>query len=98
MAAIEPTCDSELAQTLLDAAQAGHSIQLGNARLSREADVAVTTRRMTRILRYEPRDLTISVEAGMPYAALTDLLAKDGLMLPLDPPWRSLTGERRRSA
>ena len=62
---------------------------------------------MTRILMYEPRDLTISVEAGVLFGELSKRLASDGLMLPLDPPWMdsvtiaglvsaNLSGPRRR--
>jgi len=98
MSVLEPTTDSELAASLLEAAREGRSIHLGET---------ISTRRMTRILRYEPRDLTISVEAGLPYAELTRRLAADGLMLPLDPPWAdsvtvggmvsaNLNGPRRR--
>ena len=82
----------------MEAAQAGHSIRLGTT---------ISTRRMTRVLQYEPRDLTISVEAGVRYSELTRLLAADGLMIPLDPPWSdsvtaggvvaaNLNGPRRR--
>src|ERR1700730_19456613 len=42
---------------------------------------------MGRILQYEPRDLTISVEAGMRYADLSSVLAKNRQMIPLDPPF-----------
>jgi glycolate oxidase FAD binding subunit len=48
---------------------------------------ALSTRCMTRLLHYEPRDLTISVEAGMPWADLTGLLASNRQMIPLDPPF-----------
>ena len=78
MPALEPTSDAELAKCLIEAAQAGRSIRLGDT---------ITTREMTRVLQYEPRDLTISVEAGVRYAELKRLLAADGLMIPLDPPW-----------
>src|SRR5262249_34365929 len=36
---------------------------------------------------YEPRDLTISVGAGLPWGELTRLLADHGQMIPLDPPF-----------
>ena len=105
MLAVEPTCDSELAASLLEAAQAGRSIRLGDAGV--DAEIAVSTRAMTRILKYEPRDLTISVEAGISFADIERRLAADGLMLPLDPPWTgqvtagglvaaNLSGPRRR--
>ena len=51
------------------------------------ADACISTARMTRVLEYEPRDLTISVEAGMGYRDLQQLLAKDRQMIPLDPPF-----------
>ena len=49
-------------------------------------DVVVSTARMTRVVDYEPRDLTLSVEAGLRFQALEDLLAENRQMLPLDPP------------
>jgi glycolate oxidase FAD binding subunit len=39
------------------------------------------------VLKYEPNDLTISVEAGMPFADLQALLAKNRQMVALDPPF-----------
>lgn len=44
---------------------------------------------LRRVLRYEPRDLTISVEAGLPWAELSCLLENEDQMLPLDPPFAS---------
>jgi glycolate oxidase FAD binding subunit len=71
------------------------------------ADVRVTTTGLRRVLEYEPRDLTISVEAGLPWADLTRMLAQNRQMLPLDPPFAeegtvggvvaaNLSGGRRR--
>jgi len=51
------------------------------------AEVNVSTSAMTRVLEYEPADLTISVEAGLKWAELQALLAKNQQMIPLDPPW-----------
>lgn len=48
------------------------------------AAVRITTAGMKRVLQYEPRDLTVSVEAGMPFAELNALLARNGQMIPLD--------------
>jgi glycolate oxidase FAD binding subunit len=48
---------------------------------------AVATTRMTRILQYEPADLTISVEAGVRWADLQKTLAKSNQMIALDPPF-----------
>src|SRR5258708_4882188 len=51
------------------------------------ADVTVSTAALDRVLKYEPRDLTISVEAGVRYRDLRRVLAGHGQMLPLDPPF-----------
>ncbi len=51
------------------------------------SDVTISTARLNRVLEYEPRDLTISVEAGMPYRELSRLLAGHRQMIPLDPPF-----------
>ncbi len=69
--------------------------------------LAISMACMRRVLQYEPRDLTISVEAGMPFAELSALLAEQRQMIPLDPPYfeqatvggvlgANTTGPRRR--
>ena len=94
MTAIEPASPGELAEALADASANGRSIRLGGnftkdrmAGPLQNADVLVTTRRMNRILIYEPADLTLSVEAGITYAELSRVLAANRQMIPLDPPW-----------
>ena len=52
----------------------------------RHYDVAFSTERMTRLLEYEPADLTCRVEAGMRLSDLEAALAAQGQRLPLDPP------------
>jgi glycolate oxidase FAD binding subunit len=42
------------------------------------------------VLSYEPKDLTISVEAGLPWAEFSRLLAENRQMVPLDPPFAAL--------
>lgn len=107
MTVLEPTSDTALAQCLLDAANTGSSVRLGDAPGVETADIAINTRGLSCILQYEPRDLTISVEAGVKFGELSSRLASDGLMLPLDPPWApeatigglvaaNLNGPRRR--
>jgi len=49
--------------------------------------VRLSTAAMNRILQYEPRDLTISVEAGVPYMELSRVLANHGQMIPLAGPY-----------
>ncbi len=71
------------------------------------ADAVISTAALNRVLAYEPRDLTISVEAGLPWTELASLLARNGQELPLDPPFAggstaggvvasNLSGPRRR--
>ena len=48
-------------------------------------DVTISTSQLNRILAYEPRDLTISVEAGITYAELSRALTPNRQMIPLDP-------------
>ncbi len=71
------------------------------------SDVTISTSRLNRVLDYEPRDLTVSVEAGIPWNEFTNLLGEHGQMVPLDPPFAdsatvggivaaNLSGPRRR--
>jgi glycolate oxidase FAD binding subunit len=109
-----PETPEQLADALHTLATEYCAIRLGGnfskdrlgGRLSR-VDATVSTSGMRRLLQYDPRDLTISVEAGMPFAELERILAEHRQMLPLDPPWRAestvggvvasnLSGPRRR--
>ena len=49
-------------------------------------DVALDLRGLDRTVAYEPRDLTVTVEAGVTLRALHALLAEHGQYLPADPP------------
>lgn len=51
------------------------------------SDESLSTAGLTRVLEYEPRDLTISVEAGVPWTQLANLVAAQKQMIPLDPPF-----------
>jgi len=51
------------------------------------ADETVATTALRRVLEYEPRDLTISVEAGLPWHEFAALLRQNRQMVPLDPPF-----------
>lgn len=114
MQTLRPETPEQLAEALQDAAGKQLAIRLGgNFSKNRlggpitDADVTVSTSSMRKLLCYEPRDLTISVEAGMPWIELERTLAEHRQMLPLDPPWReqstvggviaaNLSGPRRR--
>lgn len=50
-------------------------------------NMTIITAGMNRVRQYEPRDLTISVEAGISYCELSRLLAQHRQMIPLDPPY-----------
>jgi len=89
-----PRRASDLAEALATAASRRRTIALTGASSKRlmagpvePADVALSTAAMTRVLEYEPRDLTISVEAGIRYTELDRLLAQNRQMIPLDPPF-----------
>ncbi|HEV2201633.1 MAG TPA: FAD-binding protein [Bryobacteraceae bacterium] len=89
---IRPETVAQLADALRTLAEARKTIRLGgNFTKDRiggpicPADETVSTSAMRRLLKYEPRDLTISVEAGMPWADLERTLAEQRQMLPLDP-------------
>jgi len=93
-AAVSPKSPQELAEALAAAASRKRTITLTGASSKRlmggaiePSDVSLSTVAMTRVLQYEPRDLTISVEAGMRYADLDRLVAQNGQMIPLDPPF-----------
>jgi glycolate oxidase FAD binding subunit len=51
------------------------------------ADEHVSTRAFNRVLEYEPRDLTVSVQAGVLWRDLRAELARNRQMVPLDPPF-----------
>jgi glycolate dehydrogenase FAD-binding subunit len=111
---LAPSTPAELADALHGAASAGQTITLsGNGTKRRmagpiePADIAITTISLRGVLKYEPRDLTISVGAGLSWRELTSVLAENRQMIPLDPPFgdqatvggvvaANATGPRRR--
>jgi glycolate dehydrogenase FAD-binding subunit len=50
-------------------------------------DLIVSTARLNRVLEYNPRDLTVSVQSGMPFAELSRVLAENRQVIALDPPY-----------
>jgi glycolate oxidase FAD binding subunit len=113
MEMIRPADPPQLAQALREYSTNGKTIRLGGNfskdRLGApvaEAAVTISTSAMTRLLEYEPRDLTISVEAGMPWRELERIVSANRQMIPLDPGWEdstvggvvaaNLSGPRRR--
>ena len=91
---IVPGSPEELAQCLAEANSRGQRITLvGNSTKDRmggpiaPSDVTISTAGLNKVLQYEPRDLTISVEAGISYCELSRVLAEHQQMIPLDPPF-----------
>lgn len=83
-----------MADALREASAAGRTISLAGNETKRRmagpvepADVAISTISLRGVLQYEPRDLTISVCAGLSWRELTSLLAQHRQMVPLDPPY-----------
>lgn len=113
-AVLQPSTPEDLCQALAAANSSGSTVELFGANTKRlmagpiaPADIRLSSRGLKRVLQYEPRDLTISVEAGLPFAELNALLARNNQMIPLDGPYAedatvggmvaaNISGERRR--
>lgn len=96
MQRFSPSTVEELAESLRSARAAGNSILLEGAGTKRawggtvtDAHTHVATSGLRRLIHYEPKDLTISVEAGMPFRDLQALLAANRQTIPLDPPYHA---------
>jgi len=91
---VRPRSPEDLAEAMGWAAARHQTIELGGHFSKRmmggpaaPANMTLSTSAMCRVLQYEPRDLTISVEAGISYRELSRLLAGHRQMIPLDPPF-----------
>jgi glycolate oxidase FAD binding subunit len=91
---LEPGTPKELCDALARAAGLKQRITLGGHFSKRvmggpipPADIIISTARLNRILKYEPTDLTLSVEAGTPWSELCRVLGQNHQMIPLDPPY-----------
>ncbi len=65
----------------------GGRSKLGVGMAPARYDVAVDTTRLSRVVAYDPGDLTLSVEAGIGISALLNVLAEKNQWLPLYVPW-----------
>jgi glycolate oxidase FAD binding subunit len=93
-AIVQPADASEVGEFLRFAAAeklavipCGGRTKLGIGAPPARYDVALDLSRMNRILAYDPRDLTLGVEAGVGYRALSEVLAAERQFLPLAPPF-----------
>jgi glycolate oxidase FAD binding subunit len=50
-------------------------------------EAVIYSQKLDQIVAYTPEDLTITVQAGMPFDRLSEILAENGQWLPLDPPF-----------
>jgi len=90
---LEPTTAREAADMLKSAGASKQRLTTGgnfSKRLMAGPDDAgagltLTTRRLNRLLKYEPRDLTVSVQTGMLFRELETILRRNRQMIPLDP-------------
>ena len=87
----QPESTEELRRLLASAAHAKRAVELFGANTKRLMAGAVapgafqiSTAKLNRIVQYEPRDLTVSVEAGISFADLNRELARNGQMIPLE--------------
>jgi len=91
---IEPGTESELAEVLRLANQAGLAViprgggtKLGWGNPPSRADLILSTARLAEIIEHAWADLTVSVEAGCTIQRLQETLAQHGQRLALDPLW-----------
>lgn len=108
-----PATQADLAALLHEAAEKGEAVRAEGGGSKRQwggppaKATLLKTLTLNRVLEYEPRDLTICVEAGVRYRDLIALLAQNKQMLPLDPPYSAeatiggivatgISGPRRR--
>jgi glycolate oxidase FAD binding subunit len=96
MSRLTPSSAEELAEALKQAGSHSRTVTvMGNdsKRLMGgpvlPTDIVISTAGLRSVLQYEPNDLTISVEAGMPFVELQGLLARRKQMIALDPPFSS---------
>src|SRR4051794_18127656 len=94
MDSVRPATSEEFASAMQSAAEEQSKIRIGGS-FTKDGmagpvvtpAVCMSTTRLSRVLQYEPKDLTVSVEAGLLWSDLSRLLAENGQMVPLDPPW-----------
>jgi glycolate oxidase FAD binding subunit len=110
-----PTTARDFADAYAQAYAAGKAIRIeGNGTKQRcggpvaKADLTLSTSGLSTIEEYNPGDLCLRVQAGMPFRELNSQVAECGQMLPFDPPFyddatiggvvaANLCGPRRRA-
>lgn len=90
---VSPADEGQLSGVLRTAAESGLTICTagGGTKLDwgsppSSCDILVRTTSLDAVVEYDPENLTLSAGAGARIASLAGLVARDGLVLPLDPP------------
>lgn len=93
-AAARPATEQEVAELVkfaavenLAAIPTGARTKLGIGMPPARYDLAIDMTRLDRIISYDPGDLTLSVQPGIPLARLAQVLAEHNQFLPLDVPF-----------
>src|SRR5262245_60104788 len=87
---VDPDTAQGVARVLADAAAAGRRVRVrgggtkSNWSESAQADLVLSTARLSRLIAHEHGDLTVEVEAGMTLRELNRRLRASGQWLPLD--------------
>ena len=91
--AVRPSTEAEVAATLRAAEAQGLAVvvvggrsAVGVGNCPARYDVALETTGLDGLVAFEPGDLTVTVGAGLRFAALQERLAEQKLFVPLDPP------------
>lgn len=69
----------------LNVAPVGGATQLSLGNIPEEIDVAISSERLDQVLDYSPKDMVLSVQAGVTLAQVQALLVEHGQQLPIDP-------------
>jgi glycolate oxidase FAD binding subunit len=93
VARVTPASREQLAEALHAADSRGQAVapvgggtQLDLGMPASRLDLVIETTGLNKVVEYEPADLTVTVEAGLPFADLQKQLAEQGQFLALDPP------------
>jgi glycolate oxidase FAD binding subunit len=97
-AVVRPGSSEEISEIVKFAAAEKLAILVAGARTKlaiglppRQYDLALDMTRLDRVLAYDPGDLTLSVEAGIPLCKIQSTLAEHGQFLPLAVPFMART-------
>jgi glycolate dehydrogenase FAD-binding subunit len=97
-AAVRPGTSEEVAEIVKFAASeklalvpTGARTKLGIGYAPSRYDLALDVTRLNKVIAYDPGDLTLSVEAGLPLAGLAQVLAEHRQFLPLPVPFANRT-------